>query len=521
MSEEFTWGSKKAIGPISVVPEGETSPWPKEELADVTELTAPGTEYNLSVDSDEISSRMEAFYSGEVEDIEGVDAKGDLVFSFPKEVTDKLRSRFCFITGKAGTGKSTLLRLEDEKDFTYIEKGSTTGIAAINCGGRTVHSILKYYNTESLERSYDFGNIHNQLRLVRTRKRVLGIDEVSMLDAKQLDIIMNAIDDISQDDIDDDRLWCNLPKNLRENRVLGLHLIGDMAQLPPVKAEYAFKAKCWDECFAPNVIKLEKIWRQDNDDFIAAINAIRAGNGREAVKLLKSAGVRFERNLESHFDGTTLIPNNADVDMYNNKKLAELSNPMIRIQPIRRGSQAKEWDRNSKGEWGIPFEQRFKLDAYVMILRNDSKNFSYVNGDCGKIVKYHSDSKSFDIELVRTGDVVNIKMIKDFNYQDKQPSEGQFNSMFAPYEDKLTGQWVTGSIEWMPLRLAWASTIHKSQGLSLDRVQIDSRPQFYGYPSMCYVAVSRARTPEGLIIVGNESEFVHKVNTSREVLKWI
>jgi ATP-dependent exoDNAse (exonuclease V) alpha subunit len=96
-----------------------------------------------------------------------------------------------------------------------------------------------------------------------------------------------------------------------------------------------------------------------------------------------------------------------------------------------------------------------------------------------------------------------------------------YNSMFYPYQDQLTGYWVTGSIEWIPLRLAYASTIHKSQGLSLDRVQVDSRPDFYGYPSMAYVAVSRCKTPNGLIIVGNEYDFANKVVTNREVLKWV
>lgn len=516
--------------PIQVVPKGETSKWPKEEptychISEIGELGAAelaemdkrikeaipdGIDPELYA---QVSSRVDDTLEGNLPDIE-LDSKGDVVFSFPKEIREKLWKQYCFITGKAGTGKSTLLRLEDEKNPNYIEKGSTTGIAAINCGGRTVNSLLKYFNTESLEQAYKSGRLHNRLRLIRIRKRVLGIDEVSMMDAKQLDIIITALDDIAQDDMTD-------PSRNGKIHNLGLHLIGDFCQLPPVNAEFAFKSRYWDEYFAPNTIKLETIWRQDDEEFVNAINAMREGDGKKAVRLLKKSGVEFHSKLEANFAGTTLIPNNRDVDSYNNKRLGELTSSMIRIQPIRRGSQAKEWDRNSKGEWGIPFEQRFKLGSYVMILRNDTKNFEYVNGDCGEIVSWDANTKTFGIKLVRNNSIVYIRMYTQYNLQFEQPTEGQFNSMFHPYEDSLTGYWVTGSIEWMPLRLAWASTIHKSQGLSLDRVQIDSRPDFFGYSSMCYVAVSRARTPQGLVIVGNEIDFASKVKTNREVLKWI
>lgn len=486
--------------PISIVPDGATSKWPKEDDFDA-ELYA------------RVSSRVEEVLEWDAPDIE-LDSKGEVIFSFPEEIRSKLWKPYCFITGKAGTGKSTLIRLENEKNPGYMELGSTTGIAALNCGGKTINSLLKYFNTESLQRAYETGSLHYRLRLIRSRKRVLGIDEVSMLDAKQFDIIITALDDIAQDDMTDSSR-CGKSHNL------GLHLCGDFLQLPPVNAEFCFKSRYWKEYFESNIINLQTIWRQGDEDFVAAINAMREGNGKQAVKLLKKAGVKFTTELENKFDGTTLIPNNNDVDIYNNKRLAEITSPMIRIQPIRRGSQAKEWDKNSKGIYGIPFEQRFKLGAYVMILRNETKNFDYVNGDCGEIVSWNDKTKIFGIKLKRNDKVVYIGMYTQYNHQYEQPKEEQFNSMFHPYEDSLTGLWVTGSIEWMPLRLAWASTIHKSQGLSLDAVQVDSRPEFYGYPSMSYVAVSRARTPQGLVIVGNENDFAYKVKTNKEVLKWV
>lgn len=897
MAQSF-WGKKLAAAPpipvrekveeikeevLEVVPPGSSSAWPRVEesyihLSDIAEYKIQEESPQMAdaassmIDADEIAARITELFDGTAPEIIE-DAKGNLVYAFPDEITSRLKESFIFLTGKAGTGKSTLLRLEDEKDSHYIEKGSTTGIAAINCGGKTVHSILKYYNTESLEKSFNFGKLHNRLRLVRSRKRVLGIDEVSMLDARQLDLIVSAIADIAEDPMDDFSLrmgatwdlglhligdfclangtrimkadgslanvenieigdelmgpdskprkvlrtfsgeanlfkveqtngddyvttgehiihlkrsidgsrleegWKRYPdipdvygirtkdlmnksrkfrecfvgykagviqfqnqditihpyflglwlgdgdsdaprittmdeevmefcwnyaeqlglsltindqhgskakrlhlskgsrglgnnvllymlrelnlinnkhipnkymynmeirrlqllaglldsdgcwhgnrytisasnkifaeqikqladqlgfraslyfnkegiwskskmcynydswtvsiggdtwripccvarkksvfrelKRSRLSSVLTIHptgvgkfsgfeLDGDRlflladgtvthnCQLPPVKADFAFKANCWDAIFAENMIRLEKIWRQDNEDFVSAINAMREGHGQEAVRLLKRCGVAFEKTLNDNFDGTTLIPNNLDVDSFNKKKLDKVDSKLIRIQPIRRGQQAKEWDRTEKKtprgiiiEWGIPFEQRFKEGAYVMCLRNDHKNFTYVNGDCGTIERWNPTSRTFDVRLVRTGKIVTIGMVVQYNYQDEQPSEGQFNSMFYPYEDTLTGQWVIGSIEWMPLRLAWASTIHKSQGLSLDKVQIDSRPQFYGYPSMAYVAVSRGRTPENLIIIGSEHDFANKVKTNKEVLKWV
>lgn len=487
--------------PIEVVFRGPVSKWPREDTEHVIRIVRT----ELEEETPELAPQPSQFY-------------------FPEEVHQQLQEQFCFLTGKAGSGKTTLLRQEGAAHPNYIELGSTTGIAAINCGGRTVNSLLKYYNTESLEVIYNRGKLHERLRLIRARKRVLGIDEASMLPAKQLDIIIAAIGDIMDDPLDDDTLRIGATWDL------GVHLVGDLCQLPPVKAEFCFKSRAWDNLFAPNIIKLEKVWRQDNEDFVAAINAMRAGDGKKAVSLLKKCGVRFEKRLDEDFTGTTLIPNNIDVDTFNKKKLDLLKEDTIRIQPIRRGVQAKEWDRFEKRdyktgkvhiEWGIPFEQRFKVGAYVMILRNDSKDFQFVNGDCGIIEKWDVLNQTFHVRLVRTGEVVQIKMVKQFNYQDEQPDETQFNSMFYPKEDPLTGQWIIGSIEWMPLRLAYASTIHKAQGLTLDRVQIDSRPQFYGYPSMCYVAVSRARTAEGLVIVGSESDFASKVITNKEVLRWV
>lgn len=291
-------------------------------------------------------------------------------------------------------------------------------------------------------------------------------------------------------------------------------------QLPPVKkepenAEICVKANCWS-FFQENTIKLTKIWRQDNPDFISAINMVRSGNGKEAVPLLKKCGVQFVPQLIEPFDGTTIIPINAGVDDYNSRRLGELQSEMIRVTPDRAGEQLGEW------KTFVPNELRLKIGAYVMILANDCPNFTYVNGDCGTIVGYNKTKNSFDIKLKRNDEVVSIGKIQRKNLiDDPNPSSYHFTPTFKPTVDQMTSKWSVGHIFYHPLRLAYASTVHKTQGLSLDKVQIDPSHWFFGQPGMAYVAISRAKTPEGLIIAGNEWNLIRKINTDPKVREYV
>lgn len=415
--------------------------------------------------------------------------------------------RFQFITGPAGSGKSFSINKKSNDDPEYIELGATTGIAAINIGTRTIHSILKFYNTKSLRDKYIDGYLQLNLRKIRERKRNLGIEEISMFGAEALDIIFDAIHEINND---------------ANPRKLGLHIIGDICQLPVIsnqneRQEMVFKAKCWPE-FEKNTIKLNKIWRQDNLDFVEAINFVRSGNGKEAVPRLINCGVTFVQKLDNNFDGTTLIPKNAEVNDFNNKRLAQLPGDMIRVVPTRRGEQLTEWKPERDL---IPAEQRFKVGALVMILTNETQNWSYVNGDLAEILEYDKVKNSFKVKLKRTGNEVQIGILVRQNLSDKAPTHKHFSPNFDPYVDHLTSQWVIGEIKYHPIRLAYASSIHKSQGLSLDRVQIDSTPSFFGASAMSYVSISRARTPEGLIIVGTPQLLERRIYLDKEVKRFI
>lgn len=432
-----------------------------------------------------------------------VQAVAEQVAELEPENAEYKHSKFHFLTGEGGSGKTFLVRKRAAENPRYIELCSTTGIAAVNLGGRTVHSTLKFFNEKSLRKNWESGQLQTQLRKVRQNKDNLGIEECSMLSKGMFDLILAGIDEINND---------------RSGKQLGLHLIGDFAQLPPVpeekglKAEFCFQSDQWSRF---SVEKLTKIWRQDNPDFIQAIRYARYGDGNSCVAALLDAGVRFEDKIDNWFNGTTLIPKNDEVDFYNTKRLNQLNSPMLRTVRKYEGTPLKEWDKM------IPMELRLKKEACVMILSNDIPDFNYVNGDIGWIKDYDEKTDRFKIELKRTGSIVSIARTKRLNLTEYAPNPEYFKAGFSPYVDRLTGDWVIGTVSYHPIKLAYASTIHKSQGLSLDLVQIDTNAWFFSHPGMAYVSLSRCRTPEGLVIVGKPQDVAAKIKSAPEVRKWI
>lgn len=407
--------------------------------------------------------------------------------------------KFGFLTGNAGTGKTTLINEVSRLNPHLFTICATTGIAAVNLNSKTVHSTLKFFDLKSLENAWREQLLHMNLRKVRARTSKLLIDEASMLGAEQLDCIMNAIDEINSDGT---------------GKQLGLWLSGDLAQLPPIRMKYVFKSDYWYP-FAQNTVRLTKVWRQDNVKFMEGVNLIRANKGLEAMEVFKSCGVNFTDKVNDNFEGTTLIPNNDDVDEYNEKRLRMIKEPVIRSCAKTRGKSLPEWEKL------IPIELRLKKGAYVMILANNTPDFDYVNGDCGWIEEYREVDDVFLVKLKRNDDIVAIPRIKRMNFYDKEPEPRFFTPKFTPYVDYKTGDWVIGDISYHPLRLAYASTIHKSQGLSLDMVQINTKPPFFGYDAMGYVSISRARTPEGLFLVGKPEFIGRKITMNKEVLKYV
>ena len=412
------------------------------------------------------------------------------------------------IGGVAGTGKTTLVKQRIAEDPKWGKLCATTGIAAVNLDAITLNSALGYFDTDSLKDSYLTGQLARRLHAIAIESRNLVIDEKSMLDAQQLDLIYRATQQ------------ANEYKDIKEP--LGLILVGDFAQLPPVKAQWCFEAECWPQ-FQANSTHLTKIWRQDQHEFLDALNAARRGDGLTASSILSSVGVEWHTALDTDYDGTTLVPKNDQVDRFNQMRLDSHRGEKFVVSSRRWGTLRPEWSKS------IPYNATFKLGCYVMLLANsgideDTGRFSYVNGDCGWIEAF--DGSTLRIKLVRTGEVVPVsKLVRSVTVKEK-PDRWEGDPVrregYHPSEHRDgRGRYVVGQVSWYPIRLAYASTVHKSQGLSLDKLQVDIRNPFFAHPGMLYVALSRCRTLEGLRIVGQRERFVMHCNSDPRVAQWL
>lgn len=437
-----------------------------------------------------------------------------------------------FLTGAAGTGKTHKLKQQMQESEDEFIVAATTGIAAINMGPGTVtiNSLLKYYDTDSLKQRLQRG------QLAKTLKRIKGtlvIDEISMMAKEQLDYIMQGLEQ-------------------SENPNLSLLLLGDFLQLPPVKADYCFYADCW-----PNfeVEKLTKIWRQTDPSFQAIMNSARNGEGDSlAEQIYADNRINKVSKLTYDFVGTTIFAVNKEVDEYNQIRLKQLiaeGKEQITLQAKRWGKQPGEWKE-------IPDWQILCKDAYVMTLAN--KSGEYANGSQGYITGWDSslncnelvlkmdnatsgmkaDEKSFG-SIVRMKKVTRKNYDKDYLEEPPCPKPEQlsgesdeeyftrmmilsnsFRKVYAaPYYDFYEERWVVGELSYFPIKLAYALTVHKTQGLSLPHVQIALTHDWFAQNSMLYVALSRATNPEGLTILGNGHRIERCANIGKEVVPWI
>lgn len=421
-----------------------------------------------------------------------------------------------FVTGAAGSGKSFMFKSRIADDPGCAVLCATTGVAAVNLDTVTINSVLGYFDTDSLIDAYVRGRVHRKLRALAQpdRSREIVIDEVSMLHAEQLDTIYKAIQEVNAgDDVHDPLTY-----------PLGLTLTGDFCQLPPVKGRWAFQADCWPE-FAANLTRLTKIWRQTDPAFLDAINAARRGDGEPAAQGLKRLGAQYSMAVDLNYDGTTIVAKNAEAARYNTQRLLKIAQPSFALEAVRWGAQSSEW-RN------IPDRLILKPTCLVMLLANKKDQvtgrFAYVNGDLAHVVRYDTNARFVDwqgagysapgvqVTSVRTGETFWVERIIRENTTKDEPDAG------TPFHfDEEAKRYVIGTVDWFPMRLGYCSTVHKSQGLSLDRVQIDARDGFFGAPSMAYVALSRARTVNGMRIVGGPDLLARRIKLNPEVRSWL
>jgi len=460
------------------------------------------------------------------------DEDGDGSTSFdPQQGT--LRETECsFITGCAGSGKSYTLRQRIAEDASYAVLAATTGISAINLNAATIHSLLGFRDTDSLRDAYISGSAQGKLKkIVGEGYKNVVIDEVSMLSHEALDLIVKIFDNVNQ----------NLA--YRE-KTIGLILTGDFCQLPAIPDKprvpgskvkmptpWAFDAQSWKR-FDKNTLKLTKVWRQSDERYLAALNYARQGKGDMAAGALVSAGVTFAGTSDSNFDGTTIVGKNEQVDRFNEASLMKLPGRLIGLPSRRWGRERSEWKN-------IPVQTKIREGAYVMLLVNKYNGFQdleYANGDCGHVRGIQPSQNGAPpqvmVELARNNRIVYVSaIIRAVETKDKP--DDMTGEIDINLRDDVGGyipqahyrcnarKYVSGQLEYFPIRLAYATTCHKAQGLSLDRVQIDMRDWMMKSPAMTYVSLSRCRTIEGLRIIGRPDDVRDKCRIDPRVLRWL
>jgi hypothetical protein len=409
------------------------------------------------------SARSQAF------DVRDVEINDD--FRMALDLIER-QNQSLFITGKAGTGKSTLLRYFRATTKKSVVVLAPTGLAAINVGGQTVHSFFKFpphlIDPQKLRPS-------RNVDLLR-RLQTLVIDEVSMVRADLMDGIDTAL-----------RL-----NRGRPNTPFGgvqVILIGDLFQLPPVVKEQELKqyfASCYGGPYffrAPvfsqtrlHVIDLQKVYRQTDANFLHLLNSIRERCLDNGVLESLNSRLREFEDLEQPGQYVTLTPTNQAAFQINMSFLDRISGPEHTFEAIVSG-------KFDPASFPTDSTLRLKVGARIMMIRNDP-NKRWVNGSLGVIS-----------ELGPTRLCV---AIDGASYEIERHTWENVEYVFNRQENKIE-QRVIGTFQQYPLRLAWALTIHKSQGQTFDRVYLDLGSGAFAH-GQTYVALSRCRSLDGIAL---------------------
>ncbi len=389
-----------------------------------------------------------------------------------KEALNILKSGYnVFLTGSAGTGKTYLLN----EYINFLKKKgicvgitASTGIAATHLGGTTIHSFTGMgVLTDLMD-----GDINRILRKKYLEKKlkkteVLVIDEISMLSSIQLDIANQII-----------KAFRN---NNRPFGGMQVILCGDFFQLPPISSnrekglyfngiDYVYKSRVWNDLDL-RICYLEKQYRHKEENLLRILNAIRGKKVDENILgLLRK---RYRRKINTKTKITKLYTHNTNVDYINRRELEKIPEKE-KIFIMKKSGPKKLSDALSRNLL-VPEKLELKKNSVVMFVKNNFER-GYVNGTLGRVVYFR---EGFPVVKTIQGKYIKVKREK-----------------WSIIEDDKT----KAETEQLPLKLAWAITVHKSQGTTLDAAEIDLSKSFE--VGMGYVALSRIRSLEGLCLMG-------------------
>lgn len=379
------------------------------------------------------------------------------------------------ILGPAGSGKTSLIK---EKEGLLLT--ASTGIAALNLGGncRTINSVLGFYDTADLQLQIDKGNVLKNLFKVSSMYKGIALDEISMNCGKQIDKLNYSV-------LTHNKLVEESKKLKKKHNLLDFYKLGDIAQLGPPKEEHDpfHKAASWKY---ENVTYLSEIKRQNDPDFINAVNQLRFGRVRNVIDWFTS-NVEFTKYLDMDFKGSTCFPTNKQVDEYNEFQMAKLKTPEHPYYSEITGIPSRDWKN-------IPDELIVKPGMKVMILANNFEE-RYANGDLGIIVDCFP--RGVLVELDRDGRQVLVQ------YRELENTIISTKKTGEPYQRRI------GSIQYLPIRQGYSSTVHKLQGLTLEKLQLDVTHRFFSKLSGgLYTGITRVTHYSGLKIVGSKDDFI-------------